>query len=689
MQPGPGSGNIQGDTGVSDRPGTPGKRGPEGPPGPPGPPGPSYNVIDSVVSKDELEDPTKFPPGRFEPGDVYYAEDNGHSYMWDAHNAKWIDLGIIRGPAGPPGDPVVSIDVSVNGTPTVNGVAPPDGHLIYSLRDENGDVYQIDAGRVTANPFALIEPLNGVWPNLSYPGLAVAAPGTVGPDGRTQQDWLSSTRLYAYDPGLDPQWQPGIKLDKGLVDIQVNPDGTLQFTYDDGTVFNTTQSMTPVFNPDPATDGATALPLQDGTQDDQLDPYLRVWEDPSTKPNDWLFEIGIPAKAPPTIHAVGTPAVPATVGTRYQEAIPATPTEWNALTPDNGDIAIDSNGDIYAYQQATPGGVYEWVQRGNLQGLQGFQGRSITDSYNVAAVRDPNTGDLTTPAKIAFDLYDPADGTTTQIYINALVPEFYGINEYPSVERYHKKDPMTPWGSHSTPYAILERSTPASPDYDPALAANGVEQWDLKIALPRGPRTIVLEAPNGLVLPEDVTEGDYVVDATNFHSEPLYTTDLTRLVFPRGIPSNVVDMATLRADVLLGDVEQVALKQPNFIQEQYAFVQKDRKDINQGLIFNNGAIDPATGQPFPNNDLRANAENEKDQWSIKNVPLGEGMVDFKQYFELYKSLEIEAPVSIHYEYDLGGAEHGDKNPTMSLDEINKWLKKDITFLKNEFAEHGL
>ena len=82
-------------------------------------------------------------------------------------------------------------------------------------------------------------------------------------------------------------------------------------------------------------------------------------------------------------------------------------------------------------------------------------------------------------------------------------------------------------------------------------------------------------------------------------------------------------------------------------------------------------------------------KNEKGRWVIKDVPLGEGMVDFKQYFEMYKSLNIEAPVSIHYEYDLGGAEHGHKDPTMSLEEINKWLKKDITFLKKEFKEHGL
>jgi L-ribulose-5-phosphate 3-epimerase len=82
-------------------------------------------------------------------------------------------------------------------------------------------------------------------------------------------------------------------------------------------------------------------------------------------------------------------------------------------------------------------------------------------------------------------------------------------------------------------------------------------------------------------------------------------------------------------------------------------------------------------------------KDEAAKWRIKNVPLGEGMVDFKTYFELYKSFNIEAPVSIHYEYELGGAEHGRKDPTMSLDEIKSWLKKDLTFLKNQFAKFEL
>ncbi len=82
-------------------------------------------------------------------------------------------------------------------------------------------------------------------------------------------------------------------------------------------------------------------------------------------------------------------------------------------------------------------------------------------------------------------------------------------------------------------------------------------------------------------------------------------------------------------------------------------------------------------------------KNEKDEWKIKNVPLGEGMVDFDAYFKLYKLLEIEGPVSIHYEYDLGGAEHGRLNPSMSLNEIERWLKKDLYYLENKFQQYGL
>ncbi len=83
---------------------------------------------------------------------------------------------------------------------------------------------------------------------------------------------------------------------------------------------------------------------------------------------------------------------------------------------------------------------------------------------------------------------------------------------------------------------------------------------------------------------------------------------------------------------------------------------------------------------------------EKDgqqEWKIKNVPLGEGMVSFNEFFSLYKSMNIEAPVSIHYEYDLGGAEHGNRNPSMKAMEIADWLKKDLEYLEGQFRKFNL
>ncbi|MEN8227739.1 MAG: TIM barrel protein [Bacteroidota bacterium] len=82
-------------------------------------------------------------------------------------------------------------------------------------------------------------------------------------------------------------------------------------------------------------------------------------------------------------------------------------------------------------------------------------------------------------------------------------------------------------------------------------------------------------------------------------------------------------------------------------------------------------------------------KNRNGEWRLKNVPLGEGMVDFDTYFALYKSLNIKAPVSIHYEYDLGGAEHGKRNPAMDLAEIYSWLNRDITFLKKYYKQFDL
>ncbi|QXP52598.1 sugar phosphate isomerase/epimerase [Cellulophaga sp. HaHa_2_1] len=74
---------------------------------------------------------------------------------------------------------------------------------------------------------------------------------------------------------------------------------------------------------------------------------------------------------------------------------------------------------------------------------------------------------------------------------------------------------------------------------------------------------------------------------------------------------------------------------------------------------------------------------EHGVWKPINVPLGEGMVDFNAYFKLLKKYHLDnIPMSLHCEYNLGGAEHGDKEISISEEAVLKRIKKDLNFLKN-------
>ncbi len=66
-----------------------------------------------------------------------------------------------------------------------------------------------------------------------------------------------------------------------------------------------------------------------------------------------------------------------------------------------------------------------------------------------------------------------------------------------------------------------------------------------------------------------------------------------------------------------------------------------------------------------------------NQWKPVNTPLGEGMVDFDAYFKILKAANINVPVSLHLEYDLGGAEHGKKEISISRDKVYEAMIKDL------------
>jgi L-ribulose-5-phosphate 3-epimerase len=65
------------------------------------------------------------------------------------------------------------------------------------------------------------------------------------------------------------------------------------------------------------------------------------------------------------------------------------------------------------------------------------------------------------------------------------------------------------------------------------------------------------------------------------------------------------------------------------------------------------------------------------KWEALNVPIGEGMVDFDKYFKLLKSYNLNPPVSLHLEYDLGGAEKGNKEISIDKKTVFEAMKSDL------------
>ena len=65
------------------------------------------------------------------------------------------------------------------------------------------------------------------------------------------------------------------------------------------------------------------------------------------------------------------------------------------------------------------------------------------------------------------------------------------------------------------------------------------------------------------------------------------------------------------------------------------------------------------------------------QWKVINVPLGEGMVDFDRFFKLLRSYEIRPSVSLHLEYDLGGADKGSRTLTIPKRDVYAAMKRDL------------
>jgi L-ribulose-5-phosphate 3-epimerase len=74
------------------------------------------------------------------------------------------------------------------------------------------------------------------------------------------------------------------------------------------------------------------------------------------------------------------------------------------------------------------------------------------------------------------------------------------------------------------------------------------------------------------------------------------------------------------------------------------------------------------------------------KWEAINVPIGEGMVNFDGYFKLLKKNNLKPPVSLHLEYDLGGAEKGNSTITVDKKVVFDAMKRDLKAIQKLWKE---
>jgi L-ribulose-5-phosphate 3-epimerase len=74
------------------------------------------------------------------------------------------------------------------------------------------------------------------------------------------------------------------------------------------------------------------------------------------------------------------------------------------------------------------------------------------------------------------------------------------------------------------------------------------------------------------------------------------------------------------------------------------------------------------------------------KWQAKNMPVGEGMVDFRSYFQMVKELNITGPISLHYEYPVLTEEEKSLSHAEKKKKTIAVMRKDVLTLRKLLEE---
>ncbi len=83
-------------------------------------------------------------------------------------------------------------------------------------------------------------------------------------------------------------------------------------------------------------------------------------------------------------------------------------------------------------------------------------------------------------------------------------------------------------------------------------------------------------------------------------------------------------------------------------------------------------------------------EKSNGKWQPRWCPIGDGMVDFPEFFAFLRESHFAGPIQIHFEYpEMGGAEDGKRTLTISRDRFKQLAQRDLGRVRGMMSDAGL
>lgn len=176
-------------------------------------------------------------------------------------------------------------------------------------------------------------------------------------------------------------------------------------------------------------------------------------------------------------------------------------------------------------------------------------------------------------------------------------------------------------------------------------------------------------------------EGKSMQESISFYQQKIK--ELSKLNKQNNIVGCYQNHAGTKIGASYWEIEQLLkTADPNYFGTQYDIrhaVVEAGKSWENGLKLLNRSI-----KTIVIKDFKWGVQNGK--WNLINVPIGEGMVDFKRYFKLLKGYGLKPKVSLHLEYPLGGAEKGKNEITVDKSVVFSAMKSDLSRLQKFWME---